>query len=199
MNCRNWEERLALYAGGDLPKDEAAEVERHLGECPGCQLFSSGLKESQELLQELHREPLAPAHFAAVRARVLAELERGRRPFWRRGWVLGFAAVAAALLVAPAVLRRDVPPVRSLLAPGRRPTPKSPEVAMEHQPAGSAGGLAAGVLVPPGTPLTQRVPRIATHQRRARPKAQLGEPVLIRMVSDNPDVVIYWIADTRGD
>lgn len=197
MNCRDWEERLALYAGGDLPKDEAFEVERHLGECPGCQLFSSGLKESQEMLQELHREPLSRAHFAAVRARVLAELERGRRPFWRRGWVLGFAAVATALLVAAAVL----PPVRSLLAPGHRPTPKPPVVASEHPSAGGAG-LAAGVLVPAvdqGTPVPRRVPHRPPHPRHAQSKAEPGEPVLIRMVSDDPDVVIYWIADTRGD
>jgi anti-sigma factor RsiW len=196
MNCKDWEERLALYAGGDLPKDEASEVERHLGECPGCQMFSSGLKESQELLLELHREPLAPAHFAAVRARVLAELERGRRPFWRRGWVFGFGAVAAALLVALAVM----PPVRSWLSPGRESTPK-PVLVMEHSPA-SNGGLAAGVVVPPGSlgpPVARRVLRVATHQRRTRPKAQTGEPVLIKIVSDDPDVVIYWIAETRGE
>jgi hypothetical protein len=164
-------------------------VERHLGECPGCQMFSSGLTESQGVLQEFHREPLAPAHFAAVRARVLAELERRRRPFWRRGWAFGFAAVAVALLVVVA------PPVRSLLAPNPRPIPKSPV-------ASSAGGLAAGVFVPPdsqGAPVTQGSPRIASHPRRARLKAQRGEPVLIRIVSDNPDVVIYWIAEARGD
>jgi hypothetical protein len=188
MNCRDWEERLALYAGGDLPKDEAVQVERHLGECPGCQLFSSGMTESQELLQQWHREPPAPVHLAAVRARVLAELERERRPFWRRGWVFGFAAAAAALLVAPAVL----PPVRSLLAPGHRPG-KPPEGASEHPPVSLLGVTKQrdeGVPRGPGGP---------PHQRSARPKAQPGEPMLIRMVSDNPDVVIYWIADTRGE
>ena len=189
MNCSDWEVRLALYAGGDLPKDEASQVERHLGECPGCQMFSSGLKESQELLQQLHCEPLAPAHFAAVRARVLAELERRHRPFWRRGWVFGFAAVAAALLLMLAV------------RPGLWPSPKPPVVALEHPPAGSAGGLAAGVFVPAGNiPVGTREPQPTAHyERRPRPKAKPGEPVLIRVVSDNPDVVIYWIADTKGD
>jgi hypothetical protein len=195
MNCKDWEERLALYAGGDLSKDEAAQVERHLGECPGCQMFSSGLKESQELLQELHREPLAPAHFAAVRARVLAELTvgqtivfRGLSAFWR--WAFGLAAVAAAVLVAIAVSREF------------RPIPKPPIVALRHPPANIGGGLAAGVLVTPvsqAPPVAQRVPKIATHQRRVRAKAQPSEPLLIKMVSDDPDVVIYWIAETRGE
>lgn len=198
MNCRDWEERLALYAEGDLAKEEAAQVERHLGECPGCQMYSSGLKESQVLLQEAHREPLAPAHFAAVRARVLADLERERRPFWRHGWVFGFALVAAGL-VALSVL----PPVRSWLLPGHRPVPKPPVVALEHPPAVSAGGLAAGVLVPAGNLATPAARRVASgrpsHLRRAREKAESNEPILIKMVSDNPDVVIYWIANTKGE
>ncbi len=84
MNCAHWEERIALYAGGDLPAAEAAEVERHLGDCPGCQLFASGLKESLQLLQGIHQEEIAPAHFAAVRARVMARLEGSLQPWWRK-------------------------------------------------------------------------------------------------------------------
>jgi anti-sigma factor RsiW len=183
MNCRDWEERLALYAGGDLPHDEAVQVERHLGECPGCQMFASGLKESQELIQELHREPLAPAHFARVRAQVLAQLEREQRPFWRRGWAFGFAAVAVATLVMLAV------------RPAHKPVPRPPEVAVGHPPA---------PVLPEPASILGHATTVANRQQRpprrfARAKAQPGEPVLIRMVSDDPDVVIYWIADTKGE
>ena len=169
MNCTDWEERLALYAGGDLAPAKAAEVERHLAECAGCQMFASGLKASLELLRDAHGDALNPAHFAAVRARVVAQLERERRPFWRRAWVYGLAAVAAALLLAVAV------------RPSRCVTPQPPEVAMVHPPA-------PVVVVPPPTPV----------RRKARP-VKPGEPVLVRMVTDNPDVVIYWISETRGE
>jgi hypothetical protein len=202
MNCRDWEERLALYQGGDLPRHEAVQVERHLADCLGCQLFHSGLKEAQELLQELHREPLAPAHFAAVRARVLSELERERRPagqtitsgllaFWRSGWGLGFAEVAAALLVM-LVARPVLPPVR-------QPSKQVPAV---------SGKAVAPAVLPPVSPNPNEASPVragtqgAHVTRRIRPRqthAQSPEPVLIKMVPDNPDVVIYWIADTRGD
>ncbi|MGA9626465.1 MAG: zf-HC2 domain-containing protein, partial [Bryobacteraceae bacterium] len=86
MNSSDWEERVALHAGGDLPPAEAAEVERHLRECAACQVLASGLKQSLALLKEAHNEPLAPAHFSAVRARVMAELEQKRRrgALWAR-------------------------------------------------------------------------------------------------------------------
>ncbi len=46
MNCAEWQERIALHAGGDLTQGEAEPVERHVAECPGCQVFWSGMKES---------------------------------------------------------------------------------------------------------------------------------------------------------
>ncbi len=174
MNCRDWEERLALYAGGDLPAAQAAEVESHLAECAGCQLFASGLKEGLVLLQEAHQEAPAAAAFTAVRSRVLVQLERERRSFWRRAWVYGFAMVAAALLVAVAV------------RPARWMTPQPPEVAVIHPP------------VPPALPgPTHQQPRRARH--RSRPNVAPSEPVLVRLVTDNPDLVIYWISERRGD
>jgi hypothetical protein len=66
MNCTAWEERIALHAGGDLPAGEAVEVERHLGECAGCQVLWSGLRESLDTLRaahQAHQDTLGPAHF----------------------------------------------------------------------------------------------------------------------------------------
>jgi hypothetical protein len=99
MNCVDWQERIALHAGGDASPGEAAEVERHLGECPGCQVFWSGMKESLAVLREVHAELPDAAHFTAVRTRVIAELERSRHPWRRLAWISGVAA-ALMLLVA---------------------------------------------------------------------------------------------------
>ncbi|SPE32115.1 conserved hypothetical protein [Candidatus Sulfopaludibacter sp. SbA6] len=177
MNCTDWEERLALYAGGDLAPAKAAEVEHHLAECAGCQLFASGLRAGLELLQDAHDEALDPAHFAAVRSRVRAQLERERRPFWRRAWIYGLVPVAAALMVAVAV------------RPSRWIAPQPPEVAMVHQPAAvDPWGVPP---IPPAQPARVR--------RKPRPKVEPGEPVLVRLVTDNPDVVIYWISERRGE
>ncbi len=183
MNCREWEERLALYAGGDLVPAEKAEVERHLQDCAGCQMFLSGLTEGLQVLRDAHAEEPATAHFAAVRARVLSELGRDRRPWWSGGWALGLAAAALAVLMAVWMRppRREVPP---------------PEIARVSPP--------AGVPVPaPKAPRPAPVPHVS---RRAQPRLpQLKpamepvKPLVVKLVTDDPNVVIYWITETRGE
>ena len=189
MNCANWEERIALYMGGDLEAVEAVAVERHLAECAGCQLFASGMRESLALLHDAHAQEPGEAAYAAVRARVLGELER--RP--ARRWIFGLAvtAVAAALIglvwMRPAkqvtVARHESPAPAQAVAP--RPAP-APMIAA--QPA----------VVP--------VVRRARHRRApvSAPApvvraAAPAKPLVVKMVTDDPDVVIYWITDTRGE
>jgi anti-sigma factor RsiW len=181
MNSSDWEERVALHAGGDLPPAEAAEVERHLRECAACQVFASGLKQSLALLKEAHHEPLAPAHFSAVRARVVAELEQERRrgALWARrlAWSFGLAAAVAALLVMLA------------LRPGRTPERRAPVVAANHPPVVVARVSAA----PP--PARHRVAwRVA---RPIVPDTPAPEPLIVKLQTDDPNVVIYWIADRK--
>ncbi len=185
MNCTHWEERIALYAGGDLAAAEAAEVERHLGDCPGCQLFASGLKESLQLLQGIHQEEIAPAHFAAVRARVMARLEGSLQPWWRKAWVYGLAAAAAVALFLMMVLRPAAPVGPKRMAVQAPVPPPLVEVA-------------------PQMPLVPRVTR-AHHVRRprVRPPAALprapGPPIVVKLLTADPDVVIYWITDNSGE
>jgi hypothetical protein len=157
MNCVDWEERVALYAGGDV----SAGVEAHLAECASCQLLLSGMRSSLKLLREAHNEPVEAAHFAAVRARVFAELERGQARRWRSGWV--YAMAAAAVVLAIAMWPR--PELRMALP-------------MPHAP---------------GAPLVAKVP-LPRHEA-----AQPSETVLLKIETDNPDVVIYWIAETKGE
>jgi hypothetical protein len=167
MNCREWEERLALYAGDDLDSASHTEVERHVTECAGCQVFLSGLKDSLERLKEAHADPVGEAHLAAVRARVLARVRRDRR----RVWVWGLVGVAAALLLA--------------LLPARREIPAPPVAVLAHPPA-------------PVVALTPaRVEHHARHIKKP-PRTQIAaaaEPVVIKLLTDDPDVVIYWISD----
>jgi anti-sigma factor RsiW len=178
MNCRDWEERIALHAGGDLPPAEAAAVERHLWECAGCQVLASGLQQSLALLKEAHDEPLAPAHFSTVRARVMAELEQKRRPLWAWAWSFGLAAAAVALLVTLA------------LRPGRTPERRAPVVAVNHPPVVAARGPVA----PPPPPHPRVARRVV---RPIVPDAPNSEPLIVKLQTDDPNVVIYWIADRK--
>ncbi len=189
MNCRDWEERLALYAGGDLAPAERAELERHLGECAGCQVFLSGMAEGLRVLREAHADAPAEAHFAAVRARVLAQLESKRRPWWTKGWIFAAAAAAAVLLIALAV--------RPGRVAERPPVLRQPEVAVVKPPA-------------PVLPPRESVPVRKVHRRvrlkpappeparlRPAPPVRPEQPLVVKLVTDDPDVVIYWIGDTK--
>jgi Putative zinc-finger len=123
MNCVEWETRVALHAGGDVTGAEAAAVERHVGECPACQLLWSGVRESLAVLQAAHAELPAAADFTAVRSRVRAELERSARPWRRLAWISGVAAAAVLLLLAfwPARVVPEPPRVLAWI-------PQAPEV-----------------------------------------------------------------------
>jgi anti-sigma factor RsiW len=176
MTCRDWEERIALHAGGDLPAADAAELETHLAACEDCRGVAAAYGAGIELLREAHREPLGEAHYAAVRARVLSELQRDRRPVWRRIWVGGLVAVAAAAVL--------------LLWPRPVHTPERIEMAAMR----------------PAAPHTDEprpvAPARAVHPRRAvaravvsEPEKRPAEPLVVKLLTDDPNVIIYWIAD----
>ena len=170
MNCGVWEERVALYAGSDLPAAEVAAVEQHVADCSGCQILLSDLRQTLELLREGHAQPIEQAHYAAVRARVMSQLEVERRPWWRHAWVLGLAAAAIAM-----VLWFRPVPVEQL------------------------------ALIPPAAPPAPVVERIVLKVAVVRPRSVRTKPraasesIKIKLLTDDPNVIIYWITDTKGD
>lgn len=76
MNCKNFEERIALYIEGDLPEFEGKEVKIHLDSCKACQEFASELKQSIHALKELREEPIPDALGLRVHHVVLKKLKR---------------------------------------------------------------------------------------------------------------------------
>jgi anti-sigma factor RsiW len=173
MQCKDWEERVALHVGGDLASDDASAVERHLAGCAGCQVLWSGMRESLELLHGAHVEALPSAAYTAVRGRVMAELAAGQRVWWR--WVAGLAAVAAVMLGALAVW-----PERAI-----KPLPR---VVLAVPPVFQTAQAKSGTDPQTGPPAPPR-----QWGKRAAPAPR--QPLLVRLVTDDPNIVIYWIAD----
>jgi len=190
MNCRSFEKLVALYVEGDLSGWKAEAVEAHLKACAQCREFAQELRVSQAALKSLRQDTLDEAVFQTVRTRVLSSLGAGKVrlafPVWRY-------ALAACLLILMVVsflkLRRPsqfrTTPVIASLANH----PQAP--AAEHVPAPvretSLHALKAG-----------RPRRRSRHVLTAR--ASTGnlprpEPLTIKLVTDNPKVVIYWQVD----
>ena len=119
----------------------------------------------RELLRAAHQDPIDPAHYTAVRARVLAEIERTRNPWRRLAWITGVAATLAALLLFIPTPRPKLPPL----------------------PAPAVPAFAASLVAPVARP-----PRVIARAATPRPRR---EPLTIKLQTSDPNIVIYWIAD----
>ncbi len=166
MNCNYWEEQVALHAENDLPLTDRAAAERHLAECAACRQFLEELKQSLAALRAAHAEPLDASAFTAVRARVLDRIDRARRrPPSWLGWIGALAAAATVLITL--LLPRPVPP---------------PNLVAPPQP----------VLAPPA-PVIAPAPKAVSGRKRK--SATRPEPLMVKLITDDPNVVIYWITN----
>lgn len=154
MSCLEWQEAIALHAGGDLRGTQAAGVERHLEQCAACRSLATRVREMLDALGDL--PPVTEAHCAAVRARVLSQIAKRRRPWW----AIGLAAALATILITAVAVRE------------RRQSPPLPRVTLQ-------------LPTPPALPAPVR--------------AKPGATVMVRLMTDDPDIVLYWIAENKGE
>ena len=178
MTCREYEPLVALHVTDDLG-DRVVElrVERHLEECAACRELLRDLQASQAMLREL--PAVDPAFLAAVRTEVLTRVGKKHRAAWI--WAVPCAAaLAMVFLVAP----RGVEP--------RKPAP-APIVRMSRPPANSARSEATPVVS--GQPSA----RIGRGRRRRRRIEAGAAPLVVKMLTSDPNIVIIWLVDQPGD
>jgi hypothetical protein len=178
VTCPEYEPLVALQLTGDLgDRGVALQVERHLEECAACRELLEDLRASQAMLREL---PAAdPAFLAAVRTEVLARVGKKRCAMW--AWAV---PCAAALATAFLVARLGVTP--------QKPAPV-PIVRMPQPLANTARSEAAPVVR--GQPPAQ-----IRRGRRRRSRIEAGAPPLVvKMLTDDPNIVIIWLVDQPGD
>jgi len=167
MNCKSFEEWIALYVEGDLDPARARSVESHLESCTSCQRFAKELEASQAIVKELAVESLDRASFDVVRKRVMQEVNRRQaRAVWWRFFSPALAqwhpawAVSLVVLVALGLLsqwqlwrkpaesdRRDGPATVSAPAiPKENPDSSRPSPAGKAEPQPPRGELATKQL-----------------------------------------------------
>ncbi len=173
------EESLALFAGGDLPPDEAANTEVHLRGCGACQALLREYRDAQEFVTASAQDP-KPDELRELRAGIARKLGEGVRgvPSWTL-WAAATAAAIALLFVSrfrqPSVTQVRVPemlwirpvlPVPHLELAAVRRTRRE---ATRREP-------------------TLREPGIQTVALLTRP----DEPSFIKITTSDPNVVILW-------
>lgn len=174
MSCAKFECLIALYVESDLAETEERLVEAHLESCPSCQEFAADIRESQTALKELRMDFVEEPALQEVRAEVLSRLSIPRKTAAWPNY-----AVAAMLLIGlwTGWLWRA-----------------RPAADLDVQPR-------AAVIAPPHTilPVRQRPHTARVSRRRRQPAAKFqSEPLVVKMITDDPQVVIYWLVSQNG-
>lgn len=114
MNCKNVEELLPIYAGQDLEERQTMLVAAHLRVCTECAGSAREYGEATQLLQMFEPPQFGEATYAALRKRVLLEIDRESSKPSRLEFLVGLIsrpsqarttwAVATAVLLAVCAL-----------------------------------------------------------------------------------------------
>jgi len=191
MSC-NFEALVALHVDGDLDESERQRVESHLRTCAECWDLAEDLRESQAIFKSIRQDLPNQAMLSAVRARVLEDVAGMESGGWfGRFFLMGFRQKAtlagiALLIVGGGALWLARKP-EALIVPAL-PVAVSLEVVPEP------------VTSPVSSPPAARRPRIQRQRPVATPQDQEPQQqVTIRLLTDDPNVIIYWLGDEKGD
>jgi hypothetical protein len=150
--------------------DFGEEIEAHLRICPDCRALAGELRENAVALSAMREMEggLQPAR------RFSAAFERRRFSLADRRWAAVTAAAALALL--------------AIALPG-------------HRKAAVVAPLSAPVLAAPPVPapeIAAVAPFRKPRRKVAKPKPpQPEETLMVKMLTPDPDVVIYWIVEPK--
>ena len=178
MSCETFEKLIALDAGDDLTPPETARLEAHLETCAPCRELARSIEESQSRLKALADASIDEDALARWRRGLLARIEaepRRRILGWRWAWAAAAAMALLALVAVPRMVRR--PPAEAPVAQALPP----------------ASPALSSLPSPPQAPVAPRRPR---HRRAPAPAA---EPLLVKLETPDPNVVIYWIVEGKGN
>ena len=196
MNCKRFERLIALYVEGDLAERRVRNVESHLAGCAACSAFADELKASQGALKDLRRAAIYEPDLHELHRRVI-DTVAGAQPNRRVArWMDGFGARwrwAGVALASVAVLVM-AGAYFSLMYPG---TPSG----LLHEQTVTVREVATTVPVSPLTQPQLRDEVEAAPAVVAAPviEAAAHQPVVIKILTDNPDVVIILVTNGKEE
>jgi anti-sigma factor RsiW len=215
MNCKAFESLIALYIEGDLSASDLSRVVCHLDGCAACRYFADDMRESQSMFKSLRAGTVNSAELADVRQRVLNEVgDLDPAPGWvvtmhrlffaglRRRNAIAGALVAA--LITGSVWYSETRIVHELKSEAPVDVAKFEAPAPVDLPYVVQRSVAAPRIVKRAEPLelTEVLPEEAHEVHLIEDMVPL-EPQVSRIpmkfVTDDPDIIIYWLPTDKGD
>lgn len=211
MSCSRRHRKIALYAGGDLDAADARRVEEHIAGCAPCRDLVESLAADRTTLAQLDARGSVDVELGSIRGVVAGEIGTRRpvsTPFFSAPRPVLAGAVAVAVVAASAVVV-----LRTQFA--------GPQIAEDTSQGGGkvvgAPPEGPGVESPRADLPTPGVPAEVTPIQRPEPRHRIvraeqpsvlptvsspsipPEPMVMKILTDDPEVVIYWIVEAKGE
>jgi putative zinc finger protein len=223
MNCKVWESLIALYIEGDLSASDLSRVVSHLDGCEACRYFADELRESQSMFKSLRAGTVNSADLVGVRQRVLNEVgDLDPAP----GWVLAMhrmlfaglrrrnaiAGAAFLLVVSGSVWYSQMPRVgennpvhesrqNDTIDVARIETPEPTVLPNATQPLIVPAPRIVKPEEPPKEsdvlPTDDQSMHLSDHVDSSDPET--SQIIPFKFVTDDPDIIIYWLPTDKGD
>jgi anti-sigma factor RsiW len=76
-HCLDILKQLSAYIDDELPSDICAEIRRHVGACPNCEVFIASLRDTVKLCRNHQTPPLSAQERAMLRLEILQASRSG--------------------------------------------------------------------------------------------------------------------------
>jgi len=205
MNCVSFESFIALLVEGDLNEADRRGVEKHLEECSDCSVLFVELQESQAAFKALRQGMVNAGAISEVRARVLNDVgDLDPAPAWvvvmHRLLFAGLRRRAAIATVAVGVLLLG----GLWLGLTKHQMQTEVKLAAHDEPVVPVNVAAEEEFVKP-VKTDKALPRPRRHRtvtekpdnRVAAQSDSIQFP--IKFVTDDPNIIIYWLPSDKGD
>ena len=193
MFCRDFERLVALHVEGDLQESEQHRVDAHLRACASCRELAEDLKESQSVFKSLRQDVPDRGMLSSVRARVLNDVAGMGSGGWFERILFGGLRQKATLAgIALTIVGGSVLWFSQRL---EAPVAPPPPIAFSTPVVPKSEPLPQSVSRPPAPRASVRRTRPAIAPTAEEPHEQLT----IKLLTDDPNVIIYWLFDGKGD